>query len=307
MLLFHPCLLSSSLLTASLLAGATLSDDFKGCGHFFYMQTPPAGITGAELRRICQRYAGQTRYATLYDGRRRIPLYSAYVFHKSDGRRRMDTPWMYEPQLVSLAEGGDMRPLPLADGVASPIEASQAVLEDYVDAVEFRRCSLNPDLHHADPGDKSSTYTLTNVVPMTSESRDRSWTPYLDAIRRRLNNFCHGPAFVVTGVTVSGVAIRRDGRDRLSVPKHLWLAYCCSRFDRNAPYDVRFMFPGYGGYASNEASGDGVAEVPLEMLEKFLKGQEGIGGGGDDVGIFHRGCVSENTFKKRRDAANSLQ
>lgn len=60
---------------------------------------PPAGMTGSSLRRICQRYANEARYATLYDGARRLPLYSAYVFKKTDGKRRMDTPWMYEPQV----------------------------------------------------------------------------------------------------------------------------------------------------------------------------------------------------------------
>lgn len=59
------------------------------------------GMTGSSLRRICQRYANEARYATLYDGARRLPLYSAYIFKKSDGKRRMDTPWMYEPQVES--------------------------------------------------------------------------------------------------------------------------------------------------------------------------------------------------------------
>nr|XP_020476142.1 endonuclease domain-containing 1 protein-like [Monopterus albus] len=152
----------------------------------------PPGIRGASLKRICQKYADKLRYATFYDSSRHLPLYSAYVFKKSDGKRRMDTPWMYEPQLVSDDENGNMKALPLTEVTPPLIEDSQAVLEDYTDAVEYKRGSLNPDLHQAEPDDKSSTYTLTNVVPLITEFLDTSWNPYLDMIRRRLNNFCHG-------------------------------------------------------------------------------------------------------------------
>uniref|UniRef100_A0A3Q3JAV2 Uncharacterized protein n=1 Tax=Monopterus albus TaxID=43700 RepID=A0A3Q3JAV2_MONAL len=262
------------------------------------MQTPPAGIRGASLKRICQKYADKLRYATFYDSSRHLPLYSAYVFKKSDGKRRMDTPWMYEPQLVSDDENGNMKALPLTEVTPPLIEDSQAVLEDYTDAVEYKRGSLNPDLHQAEPDDKSSTYTLTNVVPLITEFLDTSWNPYLDMIRRRLNNFCHGKSFMVTGVTVSAGTIQRDNRDRLVIPKHLWLAYCCPRFDHNSPYEVRFMFPSYGGYALNERTGHSVVEVPLKTLESFLKSQINAD---SDMTIFYKGCVSESPFKKKRD------
>ncbi|XP_035531614.1 endonuclease domain-containing 1 protein [Morone saxatilis] len=291
------CVLSFSLLMASPLVSATVSDSFKVCSHFFYMQTPPAGMRGASPRKICQTYADKLRYATLYDSSRRLPLYSAYIFKKSDGKRRMDTPWMYEPQLVSDDESGNMRALPLTEDAPPLIEDSQAVLEDYTDAVEYRRGPLNPDLHQSEPDDKSSTYTLTNVVPLITDFLDTSWNPYLDIVRRRLNNFCHGKSFMVTGVTISGAAIQRDNRDRLAIPKHVWLAYCCPRFDNNSPYEVRFMFPSYGGYALNDQTDHSVVEVPLKTLESFLKSQTDIA---SDLTIFHKGCVSENTIRKRR-------
>lgn len=97
--LLSACFLTTSLLMASILVNASVSKSFKDCSHFFYMQTPPAGMTGSGLRRICQKYANKVRYATLYDSSRRLPLYSAYIFKKSDGKRRVDTPWMYEPQV----------------------------------------------------------------------------------------------------------------------------------------------------------------------------------------------------------------
>lgn len=206
--------------------------------------------------------------------------------------------FFFSLQLISEDESGNMRTLSLTDDTPPLIEDSQAVLEDYTDAVQYKRGPLNPDLHQAEPDDKSSTYTLTNVVPLITDVIDLSWNPYLDTVRRRLNNFCFGKSFIVTGVTISGNTIQRDKRDRLAIPKHLWLAYCCPQFDRNSPYEVRFMFPSYGGYALNEKTGHSVVEVPLKTLERFLKSQTDID---SDVTIFYKGCVSENLFRKKRD------
>lgn len=97
-----PWVTTLCLLTASRLGGASVAGSFGECAHFFYARTPPAGLTGSGLSRICQRYANEVRYATLYDSACRLPRYSAYVFKKTDGRRRMDTPWMYEPQVVGI-------------------------------------------------------------------------------------------------------------------------------------------------------------------------------------------------------------
>uniref|UniRef100_A0A3P9L6U1 Endonuclease domain-containing 1 protein-like n=1 Tax=Oryzias latipes TaxID=8090 RepID=A0A3P9L6U1_ORYLA len=290
-------LLFFCLLRVFYLGSATVSNSFKDCSQFFYMQTPPSGIRGSNLKWICQTYGDKQRYATLYDCGRRLPLYSAYVFKKSDGQRRVDTPWMFEPQLASDDEGSNMRVLPLSEDTPALVEDSQAVLEDYTDAVEYRRGPLNPDLHQAEPDDKSSTYTLTNVVPLITDFLDSSWNPYLETIRRRLNNFCHGKSFIVTGVTLPGIAIRRNNRDRMTAPKHLWLAYCCPWFDRNSPYEVRFMFPSYGGYALNEHVGFSVVEVPLKTLESFLRNQVDIY---RDMTVFYKGCLSEKNFKKKR-------
>lgn len=99
--MMHPFCSSvlSFLLMASPLVSASVSNSFKDCSHFFYMQTPPAGIKGTSPRKICQKFADNLRYATLYDSSCRLPLYSAYIFKKTDGKRRIDTPWMYEPQV----------------------------------------------------------------------------------------------------------------------------------------------------------------------------------------------------------------
>lgn len=89
-------------LIISYLASATVVQDFnhvERCKDSLYMGTPPRGIIEARLKKICQRYADKPRYVTLYDPQKRIPVYSAYTFKKTEGDRRVDYPWMYEPQV----------------------------------------------------------------------------------------------------------------------------------------------------------------------------------------------------------------
>lgn len=69
------------------------------CKDSLYMGTPPRGFIDTNLKKICQWYADKPRYVTLYDPKKRIPVYSAYTFKKTEADRRVDYPWMYEPQV----------------------------------------------------------------------------------------------------------------------------------------------------------------------------------------------------------------
>lgn len=72
------------------------------CKQFLYMGTPPRGLEEQPLKKICQFYAGKPRFFTLYDTFSRIPVYSAYTFKRSDGFKKVDVPWMYEPQVKGI-------------------------------------------------------------------------------------------------------------------------------------------------------------------------------------------------------------
>lgn len=81
---------------------AIVVEDFnhiERCKDSLYMGTPPRGFKDPNLKKICQRYADKPRFVTLYDPKIRIPVYSAYSFKKTEGDRRVDYPWMYEPQV----------------------------------------------------------------------------------------------------------------------------------------------------------------------------------------------------------------
>lgn len=94
-------------LTCALLQGARAGvvEDFnhqERCKDFLYMGTPPRGYLGNSFTKICQRYEEKPRYVTVYDPRKHIPVYSAYTFKKSDGEKKVDFPWMFEPQVSVL-------------------------------------------------------------------------------------------------------------------------------------------------------------------------------------------------------------
>lgn len=83
-------------------AQAGVVEDFnhaERCKESLYMGTPPRGYLGNSFKKICQRYGDKPRYVTLYDPRKHIPIYSAYTFKKSDGEKKVDFPWMFEPQV----------------------------------------------------------------------------------------------------------------------------------------------------------------------------------------------------------------
>lgn len=76
------------------------------CKDSLYMGTPPRGYLSNSLKKICQRYEDKPRYVTLYDPRKHVPIYSAYIFKKSDGEKKVDFPWMFEPQVSVLPDLG---------------------------------------------------------------------------------------------------------------------------------------------------------------------------------------------------------
>ncbi|KAI4813902.1 hypothetical protein KUCAC02_003123 [Chaenocephalus aceratus] len=253
------------------LLSATVVLDFnhiERCKDSLYMGTPPRGFTDNNLKRICQRYSDRPRYVTLYDPQKRIPVYSAYTFKKTEGDRRVDYPWMFEPQLAETDGNGNMQPFPTGY-LHMKFEDSQAVLDDYSDVVLYERGHLNPDQHQSTPHDRAATYTLTNVVPQIREFNIGPWRQYEERIRLRLNNFCRGVAYIVTGVTTRGNMIRRNNQDRVAIPEDVWSAYCCPDYDRNSPSDVRIRFPTYGVLAKNAKDENSVHEMPLMELENF--------------------------------------
>ncbi|XP_028419859.1 endonuclease domain-containing 1 protein-like [Perca flavescens] len=262
------------------------------CRQFLYMGTPPTGLKHHSLQFICQRYNKKPRYMTLYNTADHIPVYSAYTFKRSDGDKCADVPWMYEPQLSTSSGTDEMQPFPRGY-MHMNFEDAQAVLDDYTNAILYERGTLNPDGHQDDPDDKASTYTLTNVVPMVPDFNIRVWNEQEHIIRKRLNNYCRGTAYIVTGITTSGKMIRRENMNRIAVPAYLWSAYCCIDYDHNAPYDVRYKFPSFAHYGLNEEDNE-VVEISVQKLKEFLRKTTFVG---QNFQIFVGDCVPPGSSK----------
>ncbi|XP_024252660.1 endonuclease domain-containing 1 protein-like [Oncorhynchus tshawytscha] len=267
-------------------------DHVEHCKDYIYMGIPPRGyLAGSNLKKICQILEDNPRFVTLYDPRRHMPLYSAYTFKRSDGEKSMDQPWMYEPQLASSKSSSNMEVYPQSAQMHMRLMDSQAVLEDFTDVPQYVRCQLNPDQHQLEPLDKAATYTLSNVVPQIREFNTGPWAQHEDRIRRRLNNYCRGNAYVITGVTSAGNMIRRDNQDRVGIPEYMWTAYCCPDYDHNAPYLERYHFPVFGAYGLNNRVNNAVVEVPIKTLETFLKGRLDVD---KNYQIFYNDCVPDD-------------
>lgn len=181
-----------------------------------------------------------------------------------------------------------MQPFP-QDFIHMDFEDMQATLEDYNNAIMYERGTLNPEVHHYHHDDKTATYTLTNVVPMMSGFISKVWSGQEDIIRKRLNNYCLGRAYIVTGVTTSGKYISRRNMKRVAVPTYLWSAYCCTDYDHSIPYHERHMFPAFAHYALNAESSD-IVEVSVQQLKEFLKKQMPVD---PSFQIFAGDCVSD--------------
>lgn len=82
------------------MAGAEVQEKLSPeCKQFLYMGTLPHGLEKQPFVKICQFYEGRPRFVTLYDTFNHIPVFSAYTFKRSDGSKKVDVPWMYEPQV----------------------------------------------------------------------------------------------------------------------------------------------------------------------------------------------------------------
>lgn len=255
---------------ASVVRGKVEKELSVECRDFLYLGVPPTGLDHHSLRFICQRYNKKPRYVTLYNTVDHIPVYSAYTFKRSEGEKCVDVPWMFEPQLSLSSDTDEMQPFPHGY-MHMNFEDTQAVLDDYTNAIFYERGTLNPDEHQDEPDDKASTYTLTNVVPMVPDVNNRVWNKQEHIVRKRLNNYCRGTAYIVTGITTSGKMIRRQNINRVAVPTYLWSAYCCVDYDHNAPFSERFKFPSFAHYSLNEEQNNEVVETSVQTLKEFLK------------------------------------
>ncbi|KAJ6664903.1 hypothetical protein lerEdw1_005875 [Lerista edwardsae] len=268
--------------------GRVVSPDdagFAECDAFFYERTPPQGALGGqqpEHVKICQQYKGEPRFATLYSAPHRAPLYSAFRF--SEAAPGGEECWLVEPQVDDLQKG--LEGMMLEEEVVGSLDnvgTNQALVEDYV-VSGYEKGQLNPGFLHKDDH-QIATYTLTNTVPVTQAVEETWHWEMENLVSRALAPHCNNgkDLFLLSGAVPSDV----KARDKVSVPKSLWLAACCD--DGSDSWSVGF---------AKEADGENrLEELPVEELEKtLLHGTQ----------LFKKNCTqSRNSSKKQKAVSQS--
>ncbi|XP_064144904.1 endonuclease domain-containing 1 protein [Loxodonta africana] len=249
--------LGSLVALAGLLEGRIVGEEEAGfgeCNKFFYAETPPAGLAADSHVKICQRSEGAERFATLYSTRDRIPVYSAFRAARP-GAGGAEQRWLVEPQIddpnSNLEEVIDE-----ADAITSVnnLGSKQALNTDYLDS-DYQRGQLYPFPLSSDF--PMATFTLTNAAPMTPSFRERWYMNLNSLMDQALVPQCGNGEnlYIITGAVPSDHKVK----DKVTVPKFVWLAACCA-------------VPGGWamGFVKHIQDGDVIEDVMVKDLEKLL-------------------------------------
>ncbi|NWU88231.1 ENDD1 protein, partial [Onychorhynchus coronatus] len=245
------------------------------CDQFFYQKTiAKEGLEPENPAWICQTYKNQRFYATLYDIKERIPVYSAYIYEPGTGKR--PDKWMVEPQLIRKTLPKDMQ----TEGTLrhtyhisqKDIDKSQAVNADYTDLKGLDRGHLNPASHHDTRDGWKTTFTLTNIVPQDISLNSDAWNKYEHETMTQKSEDCK-TTYAIVGA-VPGNSYINNGR--VNVPSHIWASVCCKTKHNTVI--------AWGAIADNKQNK--VEDLTLGELEEKLAKLYNRG----PVSLFHKDC-----------------
>uniref|UniRef100_A0A3Q4AWP7 Uncharacterized protein n=1 Tax=Mola mola TaxID=94237 RepID=A0A3Q4AWP7_MOLML len=213
-------------------ASVIFFQDQPECMKYFYKEKVPEwGASKSGAARLCQLFSNRYHFATLYDTKHRIAVYSAYIFEPSNGGGR-ETRWFVEPQVgAACVSGTGAYFTEMTDGYwlgrdhpEIYLGEKQALNEDYVGS-GFDRGHLNPSGHHPVPT-RNATFTLTNVVPQNRKLNQNAWRIHESELTALFKEKC-SRAFVLVGAipSVDNWIVKNNVR-RVNIPDYLWNAYC---------------------------------------------------------------------------------
>ncbi|XP_032075150.1 endonuclease domain-containing 1 protein [Thamnophis elegans] len=263
---FPACLLALLAWAASTGEGRVVGDDqpgFAECDAFFYGQAPPVGFPAEQVAKVCQKYRGEPRFATLYSTREKVPLFAAFRYTPGEAagqeeqEEEQEARWLVEPQIDDPGNKQEEM-MPEAE-IAEALEhlgRNQALMADYADS-GYERGNLNPSCLHKDDH-HVATHTLTNAVPLSPPFQELwHWEVEQLVIHSLAPNCENGKDLhLLSGAIPSSLKVK----DKMAVPKSVWLAACC---DNGAEtWSVGFI---------KEANAESrLEDLTLEALEKKL-------------------------------------
>ncbi|KAL0970060.1 hypothetical protein UPYG_G00236610 [Umbra pygmaea] len=252
------------LLMIPLLANGEVTT-FTKCGQFFLQGLHPTILSDStnnnRYQQICQclldnNNKPQYFYATLYDTKNKIPVYSAYELQHADVDRK--DYWYVEPQL----DGGSHVCMGGLNQIPSNNRGDHQALNRDYESSGFDKGHLYPVHHTSSNSAMIATSTLTNAAPQDPGFNRGQWRVHEEDLAEQLNIAC-SRNYVVTGV-VPGNSIIGSG---VKVAKYYWTAYCCIRVDMST------LSAGYVGPDNNGK----VQMLTLTELENRLSGPEYYG------------------------------
>ncbi|NXQ33561.1 ENDD1 protein, partial [Alaudala cheleensis] len=247
---------------------------FASCSWFFYGNTPPNNaLEPQNPARICQCYKKQYHFATLYDRDLHIPVYSAYIYKPGPGDRSKS--WFVEPQLINPTYLKDMyTEMSIVNRyniTLQQIGQSQAINQDYKGLQGLDRGHLSPSGHRSGNNSKTSTFTLTNIVPQDSTLNKGAWKDYENQTMAQKTQGC-STTYVIVGAVPGNTNISNN---RVNVPSHIWSAACCQ---------TNIIMKTWAVIAENNKNQ--VQNLTLSQLEARLSQLYGRG----QVSLFHSDC-----------------
>ncbi|KAI5622254.1 endonuclease domain-containing 1 protein [Silurus asotus] len=219
-----------------------ISDDMRQCPQFFSRGIRPTVLQDSTNTRryaqICQCLLDQNEkpqyfYATLYDTRNKIPVYSAYEFRRADVDR-VDR-WYVEPQL----DGGNLTCMAPQSNIPSPNRGQRQALNSDYESSGYDKGHLFPVYHTHNKDTMLATSTLTNAAPQDPSFNRGQWKKHEEDMARMVQSCV--TAYIVTGVVPGNEAIGNNVR----VAQYYWSAYCC--FKNNTPLSAGFIGPDNNG------------------------------------------------------------
>ncbi|NP_001073540.2 uncharacterized protein LOC798069 precursor [Danio rerio] len=194
-----------------------LVDSFSKCGQFFLEAQPPVipdilkdsvSQDNNRYKLICQG-KDKAYFATLYDTTKKIPVFSAYNYIKTDVKTKRKKTFVIDTEL----------------------QDAQAKNEDYRQSnkIEMSRGHLFPKSYAVDQEAAYATFTLTNVVPQQKKFNNGEWSKKENEFKSSMDTDClsnngRPEAFVVTGAIPSEKTLLND---KVNIPTHMYMAFCC--------------------------------------------------------------------------------
>uniref|UniRef100_A0A3P9LG60 Uncharacterized protein n=1 Tax=Oryzias latipes TaxID=8090 RepID=A0A3P9LG60_ORYLA len=221
------------------------------CADFLLNQSPPQIpnilkdgkiLDQNRYKPICQTYRNTRTFLTLYDTKERIPVFSAIRVGQDQKAGKRPKKWMIEPQLEDESAGENMKRDKNTkrnknmeiDKEEVPYK-SQASNLDYESSTPYNRGHLYPSSYASNKTIKTSTFTLTNIVPQVKSFNGVSWGKMETCVKCFMEKFCKNSNGVTEGYVVTGAQPGTEKlKNRVNIPSRMWSAFCCYSDDQKA-------------------------------------------------------------------------